>query len=98
MLKKIRAWLFKHNVKRTYKLCNKYKDCNECPFALKIKRECYLCEYHRTNLCASCKDKEHYMNAFTKSYYPEEEDFSECKLTMWDKGMDRYPYEYEELF
>ena len=97
MLKKIREWLFRRNIKKTRKYCSKYKDCNDCPYGMKIEKVCHLCEYYETEVCKQCKDKDCYLNTFTKSYYPEEEDLAECKLTMWDKGMDRYPYEYEEL-
>ncbi len=97
MLKKIREWLFKRNIKRTRKLCDKYKDCNDCPFGMKIEKVCHLCEYYETDVCKKCKDMYCYLNTFTKSYYPEEENLAECKLTMWDTGVDRYPYEYEEL-
>lgn len=97
MLKKLREWLFKRNINRTRKFCGKYNDCNDCPYGMKIKKVCHLCEYYETDVCKKCKDKDCYLNTFTKSYYSEEENLAECKLTMWDNGVDRYPYEYEEL-
>lgn len=33
MIEKIRAWIFKRNIKRTQKYCDKYKECEGCPFA-----------------------------------------------------------------
>lgn len=97
MLEKIRAWMFKQNVKKTRKYCSKYQVCNDCPFGMMIKKDCHLCEYFESDVCKKCKDKDCYLNTFTKSYYPEEENLAECMLTMFEVGVDRYPYEYEEL-
>ena len=97
MLEKIRVWMFKHNVKKTRKYCSKYKVCNDCPFGTKIKKECHICEYFETDVCKKCMDKDLYVNVFTKSQYPEEENLAECKLTMFENGVDRYPYEYEDI-
>ena len=97
MIEKIKTWLFKRNLKKTFKYCNWYKDCNDCPYGIKIKKDCFICEYFETDVCRKCKEKDCYMNAFTKSYYPDEENLAECKLTMFENGVDRYPYEYEDV-
>lgn len=97
MLEKIRVWMFKQNVKKTRKYCSKYKVCNDCPFGTKIIKKCHLCVYYETEVCKKCIDKACYLNTFTKSHYPEEENLAECKLTMFDSGVDRYPYEYEDV-